>query len=281
MDVGKRKDRGLKRQRSSVTSSDFGGGERTPLVSPDGGRTRGEWPIGSGERPEDGSATLGLASGRPGFESQVHRVVLPYPFGSEVTGTEGGDGDPVERYRNATERSPFDTVSLHKRNPLNSLVAAKEKILDEARMPESEAVRMLLARIQELEAAFREFERETTAARKELGQRLEMSQLERRALEQRHEALGHELDENHKRGVKTEQYLDAMRRDLGKAIGSQQSKLTYIVKSTMNNGLYYILAYLVPVFAFLVRGFRDLFGAVRQRLVRSRPTHRDDTTAGR
>ncbi|CDF40603.1 unnamed protein product [Chondrus crispus] len=147
-----------------------------------------------------------------------------------------------------------------------------DKNREDERMPESEAVRILVARIRELEASFREFERETVAARKELIQRLEMSGLERRGLEQRHEALSRELDENHKRGVITEQYLDAMRRDLGKAIGNQQSKITFIVRSTLNNMLYYVLAYLVPVVAFLIRGLRDMSNAVKRKMVRARPS---------
>lgn len=278
VDAGAKKDRGMKRQRSSVASPDFGGQHHPLLASANPSRSLGEWAPGSDGGSDEGAATLTPTRGMPGFEAPGHSVVGPNPFGTAVQGMEAGNNALMER--GAKGVSPFGTGLPYLHESFPSAHTTPEKAPDDARMPDSEAIRVLLARITKLETAFREYERESTATRKELQHRLEMSKLERRALEQRHKALGHELDENHKRGVKTEQYLDAMRRDLGKAIRNQQSKLTFIARSTVNNALYYFLAYLVPILAFLLRGIRDLFGAARRR-TRSKPTPEADGTVQR
>lgn len=131
---------------------------------------------------------------------------------------------------------------------------------------ELETYRMLLRKVERMEGELREFRRHSEEMRRELEQRVEHGKVEQRALEQRHEAMAMELEENHRRGVTTERYLDLMRRELVQAVGRRRWKVVEMLRSTVNNGVYYVLAYLVPVVAFLIRGVRDGVGWVRRRV---------------
>lgn len=129
-----------------------------------------------------------------------------------------------------------------------------------------EMVTRLMERILQLESGLLSFQRASASKRKELGRRIEVIELEMSALEQRHEALLHELEESQRRVIKTEQYLDLMRRDVVQAIRSRQSRVFVLMRSGVNNALYYVLAYLVPIFAFVARGIRDLIIGTRRRI---------------
>ena len=126
-------------------------------------------------------------------------------------------------------------------------------------------VYMLLRRVNELEARLADHERGTDSTRREIRRRMEASEVELRAAEVRHEELSHELEENYNRFVRTEQYLDTMRRDVVQAVGRQRWRVMSVARSAMNNVLYYFIAYfvayLVPMFMFLFRGGRGLLFA--------------------
>lgn len=129
-------------------------------------------------------------------------------------------------------------------------------------------VRMLHGKMEQLEEALRKLEKSSGAQRREARRRMELGELEINALELRHEALLHELDENQRRVVKTEQYLDSMRRDVLQAIRARESTVSVVIRSGLHNLLYYLLAYLVPVLAFFIRVIRDSIVHLR---IRFRP----------
>lgn len=134
-------------------------------------------------------------------------------------------------------------------------------------LTDMETYRLLLNRVERLEEMLRAFMRRSEEERKDLQRRVENGQFEQTALEQRHEAFKEELDENHMHWAYTERYLDVMRREMSHAIGARQSAVSVVVKSTVVNVFYYIMAYLVvPVFAFVIRALRDGYGWVRRKV---------------
>lgn len=134
-------------------------------------------------------------------------------------------------------------------------------------LTDMEAYGSLLNRVERLEDAVRAFLRESAEERRELRRMVENGQLEQSALERRHGAFKDELDENHLRWAHTERYLDVMRREMSKAIGARESTALMVVKSTVINTFYYVMAYLVvPVFAFVIRGLRDGYVWTRRKV---------------
>lgn len=137
---------------------------------------------------------------------------------------------------------------------------------NDLRLQNCSTFRELQATVERLEQTLQQFEAESLARRRELMHKIEVSESERTALEQQREALMYELEESQKKQLKTEQYLDIMRTDLQQAINQNQSRFFVILRAGLHNFLYYILAYLVPILAFLIRCVRDGVIVLRRKI---------------
>lgn len=140
-------------------------------------------------------------------------------------------------------------------------------------------VNELLVRIQQLEGRLETHEGDTLKNRKDIRRRMDSAEHKMEAVDQMHEALNAELDENQLRVGKTEQYLDAMRRDLLFVVGNRRWRFVRYARAGVHNVLYYFLAYLVPVLAFFIRLIRDVVVRVRRRnfsIARSRGSSDSD-----
>lgn len=136
----------------------------------------------------------------------------------------------------------------------------------------------LLRRVQDLERRLREHEKHSRKLQDAHHKRTEGHERDMTAVKQTHDSLMHDLDDNQRRVMKTEQYLDSMRCEMVLAVGRRRWKFISIAKAGLNNGLYYLLAYLVPVLAFVVRLLRDVVVQVRsrRRVQQARIRRRDD-----
>ena len=130
---------------------------------------------------------------------------------------------------------------------------------------ERQVVNGLVRRLTQLEDEYGKFERECLDVRAELQREFERLKMKLNSVEKMRDNLANELDENQRRVSKVEQYLDIMRRDVVLAISRSENTFVVIARTGMNNLLYYVLAYLVPVFAFIIRMFRDLVIWVRKK----------------
>ena len=131
---------------------------------------------------------------------------------------------------------------------------------------QTQNVLLLLRRVEQLEAALSHFLTNSESTKTDVGRKLQSAQLDMGALERRHDALEHELEDNRKRVSKTEQYLDTMRRDVRYAIGGRESRFFVIIRQGTNGLLYYLLAYLVPILFFIARAVRGAIATVRRRV---------------
>lgn len=130
---------------------------------------------------------------------------------------------------------------------------------------ENSTVKHLLLRVAELEQRLKKYDTDALRAREHVRHRMDSAERKMSALDSKHDALGAELDENQRRVVKTEQYLDSMRRDMVLAVGRRRSRFIRAIRVAAHNVLYYLLAYLVPVFAFIVCVVRDVIVNLRSR----------------
>lgn len=127
-----------------------------------------------------------------------------------------------------------------------------------------EQVQALHKIVLKLEQRLVEVEDGNRRTRQRISCRLDAAMRDMSTIEKRHEGLCNEVDDNIIRVGKTEQYLDAMRRDLLLIVGQRQWAVWRIVRTAINNVLYYFLAYLVPILAFVVRLIRDVVVSIRR-----------------
>lgn len=132
-----------------------------------------------------------------------------------------------------------------------------------------ERVRALEKTVSKLEVHLTELEEGNRRMRHQISCRLDVAMRDLSTIDKRHEGLSVEVEDNLMRVGKTEQYLDAMRRDLLLIVGQRQWAVLRIVRAGVHNILYYFLAYLVPILAFVVRLIRDVVLGVRRRLISS------------
>lgn len=130
-------------------------------------------------------------------------------------------------------------------------------------------VRTLQRTVSKLEKRLAELEGDNRRTRQQISCRLDAAMRDMSTIEKRHDGLCTEVDDNIIRVGKTEQYLDAMRRDLLLIVGQRQWAVWRIVRTAVNNVLYYFLAYLVPILAFVVRLIRDVVVSIRRRRLTS------------
>lgn len=146
-----------------------------------------------------------------------------------------------------------------------STQADVEKVYDvRSRIEAWERVQALQKIVSKLEQRLAEVEDGNRRTRQRISCRLDAAMRDMSTIEKRHEGLCNEVDDNIIRVGKTEQYLDAMRRDLLLIVGQRQWAVWRIVRTAINNVLYYFLAYLVPILAFVVRLIRDVVVSIRR-----------------
>lgn len=146
------------------------------------------------------------------------------------------------------------------RNACGTAVDTFEGNLDgqmESQSAQHAVVHVLLRRIRKLETRLQTHVQTARMTHAALCEQLATCECNTRAIDRLYETARQDLEENQKRVGKTEQYLDAMRRDLAFATLRKRGAVMTVARAVVHNMLYYCLAYLVPVLAGgarLIRG---------------------------
>lgn len=222
----------------------------------------------------------GLRTGQTSdFHLENNRLIFELGLPNEQprgVGDVFGDssGDDLQKSELTHESDTTTTASYSSKSERSNSASSSVVVREDKSSTDAEAWKQVYVfekLVAELEHRVVELEDGNRRTRQQVYKRVDAAMREMSTIEKRHDGLTIEVEDNLIRVGKTEQYLDAMRRDLLLIVGERQWAVWRFVRAGVNNSLYYLLAYLVPVLAFVVRIIRDVVLGIRRRRGTNRP----------